>query len=174
MGDEQDGDAVVAQLLDEPPALPPGGGVEAGGQLVEDDQARAADEGEGDGQALLLAAGQLPVAGVALFRQAEAGDERLGVGGLRVETGVQADRLGDGDLVGQLALLQLRADQAPGRGAVPVRVDAEDPDLPPSGWRSPSAHSTVVVLPAPFGPRMPKISPSVTRRLRPSTATFWP
>jgi len=29
VGDEQDGDAVVAQLLDEPPALAPGGGVEA-------------------------------------------------------------------------------------------------------------------------------------------------
>ena len=28
--------------------------------------------------------------------------------------------------------------------------------------RRPIAHSTVVVLPAPFGPRMPKISPSAT------------
>ena len=128
VGDEQDGDAVVAQLLDEPPALPPGGGVEAGGQLVEDDQARAADEGEGDRQALLLAAGQLPVAGVALLRQAQAGDERLGVGVRGVEGRVQVDRLGDGQLVGQLALLELDADQLPGLGAVPVRVDAEDPD----------------------------------------------
>ncbi len=79
VGDEQDGDAVVAQFLDEPPALPPGGGVEAGRQLIEDDQARAADEGEGDRHALLLPAGQLPVAGVALVRQAEARDKGLGI-----------------------------------------------------------------------------------------------
>jgi hypothetical protein len=33
---------------------------------------------------------------------------------------------------------------------------------PPSGERNPSMHPTVVVFPAPFGPRIPKISPSST------------
>ncbi len=34
-------------------------------------------------------------------------------------------------------------------------------------------HSTAVVLPAPFGPRMPKISPRSTWKEIPST-TAWP
>jgi hypothetical protein len=36
------------------------------------------------------------------------------------------------------------------------------------------AHSTVVVLPAPFGPRMPKISPPATENETSSTATNVP
>ena len=35
-------------------------------------------------------------------------------------------------------------------------------------------HSTVVVLPAPFGPRIPKISPSSTEKLIPSTTVRSP
>jgi hypothetical protein len=34
-------------------------------------------------------------------------------------------------------------------------------------------HSTVVVLPAPFGPTIPKISPRSTRKDRSRTATVW-
>ncbi len=41
---------------------------------------------------------------------------------------------------------------------------------PVSGSRSPSMISSVVVLPAPFGPRMPKNSPGATSKLTPSTA----
>src|SRR5580704_788393 len=137
VGDQQDGDAVVAQLLDEPPALPPGGRVEAGRQLVEDDEAGAADESEGDREPLLLPAGQLPVASAALFRQAKASEERLGVGVPWVEGRVQVDRLGDGDLVGQLALLELDADQLPCLGAVTVGVDAEHPDRAAVGMAQP-------------------------------------
>ncbi len=40
----------------------------------------------------------------------------------------------------------------------------------PSGSRSPSTISRMVVLPAPFGPRMPKNSPSETEKETPSTA----
>ena len=36
------------------------------------------------------------------------------------------------------------------------------------------AHSAVVVFPAPFGPRMPKISPSATENDTSSTATSGP
>src|SRR3954453_4829371 len=43
---------------------------------------------------------------------------------------------------------------------------------PPSGSRSPSRISTVVVLPAPFGPSSPKISPLATSKSMPATA--WP
>src|SRR4051812_43200867 len=41
---------------------------------------------------------------------------------------------------------------------------------PPSGSRSPSRISTVVVLPAPFGPSRPKISPLATSKSMPATA----
>jgi hypothetical protein len=41
---------------------------------------------------------------------------------------------------------------------------------PASASRSPSMISRVVVLPAPFGPRMPKNSPGATSKLTPSTA----
>ena len=40
---------------------------------------------------------------------------------------------------------------------------------PPSARRSPCRHSTVVVLPAPFAPSRPTISPSSTSRSTPST-----
>ena len=45
---------------------------------------------------------------------------------------------------------------------------------PASGKRSPIMHSTVVVFPAPFGPKMPKISPSATENDTSSTATTGP
>ncbi len=35
-------------------------------------------------------------------------------------------------------------------------------------------HSTAVVFPAPFGPRMPKISPGSTEKLTPSTTVRSP
>ena len=43
--------------------------------------------------------------------------------------------------------------------------------LPRSGFLIPSTHSIVVVLPAPFGPISPKISPSRTSNDTSSTAT---
>src|SRR3954462_7398283 len=47
--------------------------------------------------------------------------------------------------------------------------------MPPrSGARNPSMHSIVVVLPAPFGPMRPKISPSRTSRETLATATVLP
>src|SRR5699024_3971787 len=42
--------------------------------------------------------------------------------------------------------------------------------LPPSGTRRPAMSSTVLVLPAPFGPRIPKISPWSMERETSSTA----
>ena len=51
-----------------------------------------------------------------------------------------------------------------GHGLVP-RSDT----VPPSGRRSPSTISSVVVLPAPLGPRIPKHSPLRTSKLIEST-----
>src|SRR5947199_5647318 len=45
---------------------------------------------------------------------------------------------------------------------------------PALGWTSPSRILTVVVLPAPFGPRKPKTSPASTRSDRSCSATLRP
>ena len=42
--------------------------------------------------------------------------------------------------------------------------------VPLVGGKMPSSMRMVVVLPAPFGPRKPTISPGATSRLTPSTA----
>ena len=70
VGDEDDGDAAVADRLDEVPGVATRLRVEAGGQLVEDRDPRLADERERDREPLLLAAGQVAVGGVALVREA--------------------------------------------------------------------------------------------------------
>ena len=56
-----------------------------------------------------------------------------------------------------------------GHGLLPSTVTS-----PPSGSRRPSMISSVVVLPAPFGPRIPKNSPCSTANVTPSTAATWP
>ena len=45
---------------------------------------------------------------------------------------------------------------------------------PASGRVRPSIISSVVVLPAPFGPRMPNVSPRATAKLTPLTACTSP
>ena len=57
-------------------------------------------------------------------------DQLPPVGRLAVEGAVQLHRLADLELVGQLALLQLRAEQLPQLTGVASRVDATDPDGP--------------------------------------------
>ena len=45
---------------------------------------------------------------------------------------------------------------------------------PPSGSNRPTTHPIVVVLPAPFGPNSPSVSPGATQNDRSSTATIGP
>jgi len=50
------------------------------------------------------------------------------------------------------------------------QFSSKKPIVPESGWRKPSSISSVVVFPAPFGPRMARISPSMSSMLTSSTA----
>ena len=75
----------VADALDQRPGLAPGLRVQAGGQLVEDRQPRAADERERDRQALLLAAGELAERRVARLPEPELLDQPSGSAGVAVE-----------------------------------------------------------------------------------------
>ena len=53
-------------------------------------------------------------------------------------------------------------------------VEAEHPTSPASRRRYPSRISSVVVLPAPFGPSSAKISPSATENVTPRAASIAP
>ena len=92
--------------------------------------------------------------------------------GSRVVRRPQLERLADGQLRLRLALLQDDPDpRAPARGRRARDRSRARATSPPSRLRKPSRISTVVVLPAPLGPRKAKISPrctaSETARARP-------
>ena len=150
-------------------------GSRPGRQLVEDGDPRPPDEGQRDRQPLLLAAGQVPIGGVAAGRRDRG--RRAAASGPPARR--RTRRTGRAPRAPSCA----RAARSP--GAARRRGSADDRgrgagrgrgrgSRPPSGVRRPAIDSTVVVLPAPFGPRIPKISPSSTVNETPSTARRWP
>ena len=128
VGNEQDGDASIADGRDQVPRLAPRLRVEAGGQLVEDRDLRPPHQGEGDGEALLLPSGEVAVLGAALLSQPEVLDEAVRVGWIGVERGEQPDGLGHRHPVGELALLELDSHEGPELVAVLDGIKPEDPD----------------------------------------------
>ena len=70
----------------------------------------------------------LPNLALRLIGEPEVGQQLLPVAGICVERGVEVDRLPDLDLVGQLALLELDADDATELVAVAARVEPEHAD----------------------------------------------
>ena len=70
--------------------------------------------------------------------------------------------------------LELDPDPLAELGPVPPGIQPQHPDRARPGTRSPSIVSTVVVLPAPLGPTIPKISPRSTVNDTSSTATVPP
>ena len=171
VGDEEDGDAAVTDRLDELPRVAAGLRVEARRQLVEDRDLRLADEGERDREALLLPAGEVPVGGVALLGQAQLVDERASIGRVARRRRRRA-RPPPPRSCGRGARSPGAGRRRP-RGGRSRSCRGSSPStriVPLSGVRRPAMASTVVVLPAPFGPRMPKISPSSTEKDTSSTA----
>ena len=142
----------------------PGLRVEAGGQLVGEHDLGVVDQRQRDEQSLLLTAGELAEHGVALLGEPQL-LEQLPPVAPSTGRATQTDRAPP------------RPSCAPGgpTAGVGLRCAARDPVrvargpgrgreiLPRSGRRRPSTHSMVVVLPAPFGPTMPKISPGRPR-----------
>ena len=68
---EQDGATFLLEGADDVPELAAALGIEAGGWLVEKEDARIADERGGYGEALFLTAGKLADPGVGFFRELE-------------------------------------------------------------------------------------------------------
>ena len=133
VGDEHHRRAAVADAADHVPGVPPADGIEVLGQLVEEHELGPADEGEGDEQALALAAGQgaeraSPEAGeVPLLGELA---ERTGA---RVQRREQPQRLADTQLVRQGGVLQLGADAPAQAVAGRRRVEAEHARRPAVG-----------------------------------------
>ena len=108
---EQDRPAGLLELLDEIPQLPPRLRIEPGRRLVEKQQIGIADERAGERQPLLLPARQRRrLATAASPRAARAPITSSGDGTAIEEAAEQSQRFLDGQLVGQLRLLQLDAE----------------------------------------------------------------
>ena len=135
VGGEQHGDAVVAQLGDDLADDLAPGRVDARGRLVEERHLGPADEREREGQALLLAAGQLPPGAALEPGQPEPVEQLAGSSGLRVEGGGVAQHLGRPQRRVDAALLQHHADALGQRPVVGDGVEPEHPHRPAAGRR---------------------------------------
>ena len=71
-------------------------------------------------------------------------------------------------------LLRHDAEATADLGSVGPRVESEDRDLPAVGWDTAEIIRMVLVLPAPFGPRKPKLSPRSMVTSIPFTASKSP
>ena len=105
--DQQDGDTVCAQILDQVPHGASRVRVESGGELVEQDDPRGTDQGENHRQPLLLAAGQTLVTHPAVLVQAHRAHECVSIGRSTIERGEQIDQFGNGEGGVKVVRLQL-------------------------------------------------------------------
>src|SRR5213592_1310851 len=104
---EQHRPAVGAEAADDLPQLPARLWVEPRRGLVEEQQLGLADERARDGQALLLPAGECHHARVALLLELDEGQHLCDAVRLPVERSKQPEHFADGELIGELRLLQL-------------------------------------------------------------------
>ena len=118
------------ELGDEVPELATRLRIESGGRLVEKQQLRIPDERAGDGEPLLLAAGQGPDARQSFLTELDLIDDLADVARLAVEALEEGERLVDGQLLGELGILELDAEQLAQLVLVRFPPAAEDLDAP--------------------------------------------
>ena len=154
--------------------------VEARGGLVEEEDGGVVQDRPRDHQALREPArerhhGRLGALGEAeLHQQLVGGGPRCG-GAHAEEAAVKVQVLPYGQGAVERVGLRHDADQLLGDRRVLDDIDiADECAARASGSTRVVSMLAVVVLPAPFGPSSPKISPSATVRLRPSTAVTPP
>ena len=139
--------------------------VEAGRGLVEEHDLGVVHEREGDREALLLAARELPRLRLGLLLEADERQQarRPAFERHAVEAREEVEQLGRREVLEQRVLLQLHADAGSARASGWARrPDRGSRSIRRRAASSPSIISSVVVLPAPFGPRMPNVSPRAT------------
>jgi len=105
-----DGFFLAAKLVDDVVDFAADLGVEAGGGLVEEKNARIVDESHGQREALLLAAGEFAVESVAFFDEAETFEEFFGIAAAGIEAGEKFDGFESFQFVGQRSGLESGAD----------------------------------------------------------------
>ena len=161
LGGEEDGGAVVVQRPHLLPDRLAADRVEAGGRLVEEEHPRFVDERRGEVEPALHAARVAADAAVGgggevdPFEQVVGAPPALG-GGDALQRRLQADQLAAGHQRVERRFLQGDADRAPHRPRLLDHVVAgRRVARPPVGSSSVVSIRTVVVLPAPLGPRKP-------------------
>src|ERR1044072_7572437 len=133
VGGEKDRLAEITQAGDRLPGLTPGGGVEAGRRLLEEEQLGGADPRHADVEAAPLAAGEPAGALVGLALEADQLDRLLDRPRLRVVAGVEGEGLAHRQVGVRSAVLEDDADPlAPGTGG-PLLVLAQHGDLTGAG-----------------------------------------
>jgi len=111
----------------------------------------------------------------ALVFQAQLCQQFFPVGRSRIERGIQVQRFPNAHPSGRLDCCSCIPVRSRRVLAIALRVRRQDAHRSGSPvYARPSQHSMVVVLPAPFGPTIPKISPSRTSNETSSTATVAP
>jgi hypothetical protein len=119
--------ARVPQAGDHVPGIPPCVRVEASRGLVEEQQLRIADEGEGKVKPAQLPAGQRPDPGTALAPQAHLLDRYRRIPRTGVETGVKCDHLPHRQLGVVAARLQHDPDALAEAAPACTRIESEHP-----------------------------------------------
>ena len=173
VGHQDDGDPAVADVLDQLPGVAAGLRVQAGGHLIQHRDPGITDERQRDRDPLLEPAGQGLVVVVRLLGQLQGAYDLFQVGRVPVEGVEQIQDLAHLQLRGKGAGLQLSAHDRVQALAVPVRVQAHDPDQARVGIPQPDHALDGGGLPPRSGPRCrrPHLRRPRTRHHRPQP---WP
>ncbi len=177
VGAHQDRPARVAEAGDDLADGLRGLGVEPAGRLVEVDDPRLVEQRPGDGDPLshpLREAADPPVGGIGQAHDLEVSLDRRPQGGIgqAVQAPVVGQVLAGGQPVVEAGALGQDAGEGPDRGVVRAKLQVRDARRSRrSGAIRPARIRTVVVLPAPFGPRSPKTCPAGISNDRSCTAT---
>jgi hypothetical protein len=166
--------ACVPDRPDQIPRGMPGGRVQASRHLVEKDQLGAVDQGQRDEQPLALATGQVGKMRIALVVQSPLRHEPVRVAGAGHERREPPQRLPHLDPLRERRFLQLASGAPAQFSRLGQRVQAEHPHPAAAGAAQALQALDGGRLPAPFRPRMPKISPRPTSKLTPSTTAVPP
>src|SRR4051794_4844501 len=118
-----------AQRADRLPRAAPGGGVEAGRRLVEEDQLGVADERQREVEPAQLPAGELARLGVLLALQPDERDDLVRIAGVRVEPGEVGERLAHANELVDPGLLEHDPHPLAHRPRPLAGIEAEDADV---------------------------------------------
>ena len=165
VGGEDDRRAELLQALDHVPGVAPGRRIEAGGRLVEEEQLGVADDPDAHVDRRCCPPDSARRARPRLSARPTSSSVSSTGRGVRKKLGVQCIVSRDREQRVELAFLQDQADPRPplpGRRG-PDRCRARRPPRP-CARGSPRGSRSVVVLPAPLGPRKPNTSPLPTSK----------